>query len=177
MAIRRVSAGRGRGGQVTINLVGGGVIRLIDESYNANPAAMRAAFSVLGFLVPANHKAGQGTSKGSHKGRRVAVLGDMRELGYRGPELHAALADDLLAAAPDAVFTVGPLMGELRVRLPDAMCAGHGERSTDIAEQIAAELRAGDVVLVKGSLGTNMAPIIAAIEALGEPRRRVANGG
>jgi len=175
-AIRRVSAGRGRGGQVTINLAGGGAIRLIDESYNANPAAMRAAFSVLGFSVPANHGTGQRGGKGSHKGRRVAVLGDMRELGDRGPDLHAALAEDLLAAAPDAVFTVGPLMDELRIRLPDAMCVGHGERSTDIAEQIAAELRAGDVVLVKGSLGTNMAPIIAAIEALGEPHCRVANG-
>ena len=175
-AIRRVSAGRGRGGQVTINLAGGGSIRLIDESYNASPAAMRAAFAVLGFSIPAGDGSSTGSSTGSGQGRRVAVLGDMRELGDRGPELHAALAEDLLAAAPDAVFTVGPLMGELRARLPDAICAGHGERSSDIAEQVAADLRAGDVVLVKGSLGTNMAPIIAAIEALDEPRRRVANG-
>jgi UDP-N-acetylmuramoyl-tripeptide--D-alanyl-D-alanine ligase len=175
-AIRQVSAGRGRGGQVTINLAGGGAIRLIDESYNANPAAMRAAFSVLAFSVPTNHGNVQGIGKETHKGRRIAVLGDMRELGDRGPELHAALAEDLLAAAPDAVFTIGPLMRELRARLPDEMCAGRGERSIDLAEQIAAELRAGDVVLVKGSLGTNMAPIVAAIEALGKQRRRMANG-
>jgi UDP-N-acetylmuramoyl-tripeptide--D-alanyl-D-alanine ligase len=137
---------------------------------------MRAAFSVLGFSVPANHGSAQDTGKGSHKGRRIAVLGDMLELGDRAPELHAALAEDLLAAAPDAVFTIGPLMRELGVRLPGEMCAGRGEQSIDIAEQIAAELRAGDVVLVKGSLGTNMAPIIAAIEALGKRHRHMANG-
>jgi UDP-N-acetylmuramoyl-tripeptide--D-alanyl-D-alanine ligase len=175
-AIRQVSASRGRGGQVIINLAGGGAIRLIDESYNASPTAMRAAFSVLGFSASANHGSARGAGTGSPKGRRIAVLGDMRELGDSGPELHAALAEDLLAAAPDAVFTIGPLMRELCARLPDEMCAGRGERSADIAEQIAAELRAGDVVLVKGSLGTNMRPIIAAIEALGKPRRSMANG-
>jgi UDP-N-acetylmuramoyl-tripeptide--D-alanyl-D-alanine ligase len=74
------------------------------------------------------------------------------------------------------VFTIGPLMRQLGVRLPGEMCAGRGEQSIDIAEQIAAELRAGDVVLVKGSLGTNMAPIIAAIEALGKRHRHMANG-
>jgi UDP-N-acetylmuramoyl-tripeptide--D-alanyl-D-alanine ligase len=163
-AIRRVSAGRGRGGQVDIALAGGGSLRLIDESYNASPAAMRAAFSVMGLC-------------GSRaEGRRIAVLGEMRELGEQGTDLHAGLADDLLAAAPERVYTVGPLMRALRARLPRSIRGEHGDVSTDIAARIASELLPGDVVLVKGSLGTNMAPIIAAIEALAEPRRLVANG-
>jgi UDP-N-acetylmuramoyl-tripeptide--D-alanyl-D-alanine ligase len=163
-AIRRVSAGRGRGGQVMVTLAFDGSLRLIDESYNASPAAMRAAFSVLNLSQPVD------------EGRRIAVLGDMRELGTRGTDLHAGLADDLLAAVPDKVFTVGPLMRALRARLPRDLRGVHGDVSTEIADQIASELRSGDVVLVKGSLGTNMAPIIAAIEALAEPRRLVVNG-
>ena len=163
-AIRSVSAGRGRGGQVTVPLAFGGSLRLIDESYNASSAAMRAAFSVLEISEPID------------EGRRIAVLGDMRELGSRGTDLHAGLADDLLAAAPDKVFTVGPLMRALRARLPRDLRGVHGDISTEVADQIASELRPGDVVLVKGSLGTNMAPIIAAIEALAEPRRLVVNG-
>lgn len=163
-AIRRVSAGRGRGGQLDIALAGGGTLRLIDESYNASPAAMRAAFSVLGL------------ARAGVEGRRIAVLGDMRELGARGTDLHAELADDLIAASPDKIYTVGPLMRALRARLPRSIRGQHGDVSADVAERIAAELGAGDVVLVKGSLGTNMAPVIAAIEALAEPRRLVVNG-
>lgn len=163
-AIRGVSAGRGRGGQLDVALPGGGSVRLIDESYNASPAAMRAAFSVLALARPGD------------AGRRIAVLGDMRELGGRGMDLHADLADDLLSAAPDRVYTVGPLMRALRTRLPTALRGVHGDTSGDVAEQIARDLVDGDVVLVKGSLGTNMAPIVAAIEALAEPPRLVANG-
>jgi UDP-N-acetylmuramoyl-tripeptide--D-alanyl-D-alanine ligase len=163
-AIRDVSAGRGRGGQLDVALPGGGSVRLIDESYNASPAAMRAAFSVLALAQP-----GDG-------GRRIAVLGDMRELGARGMDLHADLADDLLSAAPDRVYTVGPLMRAMRTRVPTSLRGAHGDTSVDVADQIAADLVDGDVVLVKGSLGTNMAPIVAAIEALAEPPRLVANG-
>jgi UDP-N-acetylmuramoyl-tripeptide--D-alanyl-D-alanine ligase len=163
-AIRRVSAGRGRGGQVDIDLASGGAFRLIDESYNASPAAMRAAFAVLAMTPP------------SGEGKRIAILGDMRELGSRGTDLHAELADDLLAASPDRIFTVGPLMRALRARLPRAIRGVHGDASSEIADAIAAEIGPGDVLLVKGSLGTNMAPVVAAIEALAEPRRLVVNG-
>ncbi len=163
-AMRGISAGRGRGGQIDVLLPDGGSLRLIDESYNASPAAMRAAFSVLGLTQPGD------------RGRRIAVLGDMRELGDRGEDLHAGLAEPLLAAAPDQVHTVGPLMRALRSQLPEHLRGAHGDASTDIAEGLAGDLRAGDVVLVKGSLGTNMAPIVAAIEALAEPPLLVANG-
>lgn len=167
-AIRGLSAGRGRGGQVTVALASGGTVRLIDESYNASPAAMRAAFAVLGFCKPASGC------------RRIAVLGDMRELGESGPRLHAELGEDLLAAAPDLVFTAGPLMRELCAVLPNGVLASHDDVSAEIADAVANELRDGDVVLVKGSLGTNMAPIVAAIEALADlpdlPRRVAVNG-
>ncbi|MBM86727.1 MAG: UDP-N-acetylmuramoylalanyl-D-glutamyl-2, 6-diaminopimelate--D-alanyl-D-alanine ligase [Rhodospirillaceae bacterium] len=163
-AIRPVSAGRGRGGQITINIAGGGSVRLIDESYNASPAAMRAAFAVLAMTKPRD------------TGRRIAILGDMRELGESGPGLHASLAAELLAARPDLVFTVGPLMRSLRNELPKSLIAPHAQASTDLVECVAQELRDGDVVLIKGSLGTNMAPIVGAIEALAESWPIVVNG-
>ena len=153
-ALGPVMAGRGRGGQVTIDIASGGSVCLIDESYNASPAAMNASFAVLRMARP--HAAG----------RRIAVLGDMLELGRYSHELHAGLARPLLEAGPDLVFTAGPLMRSLRERLPGPICACHGEGADDIAAAVAAALRDGDVVLVKGSLGTGMAPIVRAIEAL-----------
>ena len=164
-AIRPVSAGRGRGAQVRIPLADGGAVLLIDESYNASPAAMRAAFRVFADTCP-----GSG-------GRRIAVLGDMLELGAVGCRLHAELARDLLEAGPDAVYTIGSLMRRLHERLPASLAAAHADASTDIADPIAADLRDGDVVLVKGSLGTNMAPVIAAFEALSPSEGGHAGGG
>ena len=153
-AIRSVVPGRGRGAQLSVALAGGGSIRVVDEAYNASPVAMRAAFRVL-----ADARPGPG-------GRRVAVLGDMLELGPAACRMHAGLADDLMAAGPELVFTVGPLMQALRVRLPPGVSAGHAETSAGIVEDVLATVRDGDVVLVKGSLGTNMSPVIAALEAL-----------
>ncbi len=163
-AIRGVTADRGRGGQVTIALAKGGSVRLIDESYNASPTAMRAAFAVLRLTEPTTG------------GRRIAVLGDMRELGARAGCLHAELAGDLVDTGVDLVFTVGPLMRALRARLPEAVRSLHGETSTDIAGPVAEVLRAGDVVLVKGSLGTHLAPVVTAIEALSTPLHRLVCG-
>ncbi len=153
-AIRSVVPGRGRGAQLSVALAGGGSIRIVDEAYNASPVAMRAAFRVLAGARP-----GPG-------GRRVAVLGDMLELGSFACRMHAGLVDDLMAAGPELVFTVGPLMEALRARLPAGVSAGHAETSTGIVEDVVATVRDGDVILVKGSLGTNMSPVIAALEAL-----------
>ena len=96
--------------------VSGGQALLIDESYNANPASMRAAISVLG-------QAGIGT-----RGRRIAVLGDMLELGPSGPELHAALAESLRANGVDLVFCCGPLMRSLWEALPSNLRGGYADR-------------------------------------------------
>ena len=83
LALGSFGAPKGRGARHRLSLPGGGKVTLIDESYNANPASMRAAIALLGQAEPAR------------QGRRVAVLGDMRELGPAGPELHAGLAADL----------------------------------------------------------------------------------
>jgi len=153
-ALASVGPSRGRGARLEI-VTEGGPITLLDESYNASPPAVRAALAVFAGIEPRAH------------GRRVAVLGDMRELGDAAAEAHAGLRDAVVEAKPDRVFLVGPEMTALRRVLPAGMVAAHGDRSEDIAEAIAASLGPGDVVLVKGSLGTNMKPIVQAIEALG----------
>jgi UDP-N-acetylmuramyl-tripeptide synthetase/UDP-N-acetylmuramoyl-tripeptide--D-alanyl-D-alanine ligase len=152
-ALPRLQPLKGRGQRVKIPMAGGS-IELIDESYNASPAAMRAAFQVLAQTRPASG------------GRRIAVLGDMRELGETSRLLHADLAPDLKAARADLVFTCGPLMEWLHVSLPDAMRGSHAPDSQALAPAVVDAVRAGDVVLVKGSLGSRMAPIVEALRAL-----------
>ncbi len=142
----------GRGARHRID-IGGEPFTLIDESYNANPASMRAAIALLGAAEPA---AG---------GRRIAVLGDMLELGDGAPDLHVGLAEPLVAAPADLVFTVGANMARLRGALPAAMRAGHAARAEDLVAPVTAAVRAGDVVMVKGSLGTGLAPIVAALKS------------
>src|SRR4029077_3261539 len=111
-------------------------------------------------------------------GRRIAVLGDMRELGTTSPRLHAELASPVVAANVDLVLTCGPLMNELQMALPRDLRGGHAKDSESLIPAVLATVRPGDVVLVKGSLGTRMAPIVAALLALeadDRPQRR-ANG-
>lgn len=139
----------GRGRKRMIPLEGGGEALLLDESYNANPASMRAALALLGQMP----------------GRRVAVLGDMLELGERGPELHAGLARDALAAGVARVFACGPLMAGLFDALPGEVRGLHARESAALAGPVRAALRPGDVVLVKGSLGSRMGPVVEALTA------------
>jgi len=157
---------KGRGQRVKIGLAAGS-FEIIDESYNASPAAMRAAFQVL-----AQAKPGPG-------GRRIAVLGDMRELGETARLLHADLATDLKSSRVDLVFTAGPLMEWLHAALPDAMRGRHANDSQSLVPPVVDAVHAGDVVLVKGSLGSRMAPIVDALRALDRPAAtlpRAANG-
>jgi len=157
---------KGRGQRVKVKLAGGS-IEIIDESYNASPAAMRAAFQVL-----AQAKPGAG-------GRRLAVLGDMRELGETARLLHADLAPDLKTARVDRVFTAGPLMEWLHATLADEMRGEHAAESQGLIPHVLAAVRPGDVVLVKGSLGSRMAPVVEALRALERPAEslpRAANG-
>ncbi|HYC12945.1 MAG TPA: UDP-N-acetylmuramoylalanyl-D-glutamyl-2, 6-diaminopimelate--D-alanyl-D-alanine ligase, partial [Stellaceae bacterium] len=93
-------------------------------------------------------------------GRRIAVLGDMLELGAEAVELHAALAEPIALAGVDLVFTVGPHMRELDHALPARRCGGHAETSAALVPILAGALRSGDVVMVKGSLGSRMAEIV-----------------
>jgi UDP-N-acetylmuramoyl-tripeptide--D-alanyl-D-alanine ligase len=141
----------GRGERTMLQLDGGEAL-LIDESFNANPASMRAALAVLGSLeMPPG-------------GRRIAVLGDMLELGPEGPDLHRGLADPVAASQADMVFAVGPLMRNLVEAVPAALVSAHTPASADIVDRICAEIRPGDAVMVKGSKGTRMTPIVQALK-------------
>jgi UDP-N-acetylmuramoyl-tripeptide--D-alanyl-D-alanine ligase len=152
-ALAQLSPVKGRGARRRIQLARG-AFTLIDESYNASPVAMTAAFDVLSRTDP-----GVG-------GRRIAVLGDMRELGDAAGGLHAALAEPLKAAGIDKAYLVGPHMRRLWERLPAGLRGKWSETSDPMAAAVAAAVRAGDVVMVKGSLGTRMAPIVEALDAL-----------
>ncbi|UUX49095.1 UDP-N-acetylmuramoyl-tripeptide--D-alanyl-D-alanine ligase [Nisaea acidiphila] len=166
-AIREVSAKAGRGKQEEIAFDDASLL-LIDESYNASPASVTAALDVLSMTKP----------KGA--GRRIAVLGDMLELGDRAEFLHLDLLAKVCGSA-DLVFTVGPMMDQMIRNLPPMLVGGHGATAEEVAPMVAAELEDGDVVLVKGSLGMGMAPIVAAIRALPENQktapRNAAYGG
>ena len=151
-ALADFAAPAGRGARREI-AVAGGTVTVIDDSYNASPTSMRTAFAMLAETEPA---AG---------GRRVAVLGDMLELGRDAETLHAALALELERAAIDVVHTAGPLMAALHAALPRARRGRHAGDAEALADGLAAALRGGDVVLVKGSRGSAMDKIIAAIAA------------
>ncbi|HXP31035.1 MAG TPA: UDP-N-acetylmuramoylalanyl-D-glutamyl-2,6-diaminopimelate--D-alanyl-D-alanine ligase [Stellaceae bacterium] len=143
-------AGRGRRHKLALR---GGTVELIDESYNASPASMRAALAVLGAIVPETG------------GRRIAVLGDMLELGAASPLLHAELVDPLSEATVDLVFTVGRDMRTLYEALPQERRGGHAATAEEMAETLAQRLRPGDVVTVKGSFGSGMRAVVARLLA------------
>ena len=130
-----------------------GDVEVIDESYNANPASMAAAMELLGKAEP------QGG------GRRIAALGDMRELGPESAALHKALARNIAAARADLVFLCGPNMRALWDALPKKNRGHYGETSTELAPEMMRSLKKGDVVLVKGSFGSRMSVIIEALRA------------
>jgi UDP-N-acetylmuramoyl-tripeptide--D-alanyl-D-alanine ligase len=142
----------GRGAR-TVLQAGDGSILLIDEGYNANPASMRAAIAVLGAVSRANYP------------RRIAVLGDMRELGEGAEAYHLGLADPLALSEVDVVFACGPHMQKLYEMLPAARRGAWVPESEALVPHVTEALQPGDVVMVKGSLGTRMAPIVAAIKA------------
>ncbi|MEX2618044.1 MAG: UDP-N-acetylmuramoyl-tripeptide--D-alanyl-D-alanine ligase [Alphaproteobacteria bacterium] len=148
-ALTDVSPPKGRGSRTNVRLDGGSFL-LIDESYNASPASMRVAFDVLG----------------TAPGRRIAVLGDMRELGPQAPELHAGLAESITGNNIDLVFLAGENMAHLAAALGHDRCAAHGSDSAAILPIVRDAIRPGDVVMVKGSFGSNMAPVVAALAAL-----------
>jgi len=151
LALSDMKAPVGRGERATLELPGGQVL-LIDESYNANPASMRAALALLG----------QAPVQGL--GRRIAVLGDMLELGTEGPALHAELADVVRASAVDLVYCAGPLMKSLWDALPSERRGGYAENSAALEREVLGAVTAGDAVMVKGSLGSRMAPIVKALK-------------
>ena len=156
-ALADFHAQKGRGERVTLTR-DGGAFTLIDESYNANPASMRAALTLLGAAKP-----GPG-------GRRVAILGDMLELGAEGANLHADLAPSLEKNRVDLLIGAGPLTKALIERAPNSTRTLWGATSADIAAAALEEMRPGDVVMVKGSNGSRMGPIVAALRGRYAPK-------
>jgi UDP-N-acetylmuramoyl-tripeptide--D-alanyl-D-alanine ligase len=157
LALAGLQPAAGRGTRIALELRSGTAL-LIDESYNANPASMRAALALLG-------QADIGA-----RGRRIAVLGDMLELGAAGAELHRGLAEPVVAHGVDLVFCCGPLMRELYEALPSGRRGGYAETSAALESQVLGVVAPGDALMVKGSLGSRMAPIVSALERL-YPRR------
>ena len=141
----------GRGVRQTL-VVPGGEVTLIDESYNANPASMAAALSVLGRATIGPH------------GRRIAVLGDMLELGPTSDELHAGLNDAIKADHIDLVFCCGPLMRNLWDGLSTGKRGGYADSAAGLEAQVLAAIRSGDAIMIKGSFGSKMKTIVAALE-------------
>ncbi|MGL5167926.1 MAG: UDP-N-acetylmuramoylalanyl-D-glutamyl-2,6-diaminopimelate--D-alanyl-D-alanine ligase [Afipia sp.] len=151
LALAQLKPAAGRGVREMLTLTEG-TATLIDESYNANPASMKAAITVLG-------QASVGP-----RGRRIAVLGDMLELGAAGPDLHRGLNEAIKANNIDAVFCCGPLMRNLWEALPSAKKGGYADSSAALEQQVVAAIGAGDAIMVKGSLGSRMKLIVAALQ-------------
>lgn len=151
LALAQLKPAAGRGVREVLTLAEG-TATLIDESYNANPASMKAAITVLG-------QAGVGP-----RGRRIAVLGDMLELGVAGPDLHRGLNEAIKANNIDAVFCCGPLMRNLWEALPSTKKGGYADSSATLEQQVVAAIGAGDAIMVKGSLGSRMKLIVVALQ-------------
>ena len=131
----------------------GGAVTLIDESYNASPAAMRAALAVLATTEP------------RMGARRIAVLGDMLELGEASESLHRDLVEPLAAARVDRVFLVGEAMAALHAILPEAKRGGLWHCAEDVVPELIRFLKPGDVVTVKGSRVVGVGHIVERLQA------------
>ena len=148
LATMEAEKGRGRRYRLAKD---GGWFTLIDESYNANPASMRAAISLLQDAEPHGH------------GRRIAVLGDMLEMGEHSPAVHAGLAEPLVAAAIGTVWLGGPDMAALRDALPEGIETEYRETADALAAHALEAVQPGDVLVVKSSKGTGFSRIVAAL--------------
>jgi len=122
---------------------------VIDESYNANPASMAAALGVLGGVMP------------ERAGRRLAVLGEMREMGARSVDLHAGLAEAVVAAGVERAILVGPAMAPLADALKRRIAVRHLDNAGQVADAL--DLAADDVLLIKGSNGVGLGAVVAAL--------------
>jgi UDP-N-acetylmuramoyl-tripeptide--D-alanyl-D-alanine ligase len=149
-ALQSFSPQKGRGERFLLPMADGPAT-IIDESYNANPASMRAALALLAATKP------------GPKGRRIAVIGDMLELGPKAAAMHAELAADLSASKVDLLFGAGPLTRALFEAAPASMRAAWTERSSELTDEVARTLRGGDIAMIKGSNGSRMGPLVAAL--------------
>jgi len=146
LALAELGGLAGRGARRMI-AVGDGEALLIDESYNANPASMRATLAVL-----------------AHEpGRHVAVLGEMRELGEASADYHVGLAEPIVAARVEMALLVGEAMAPLARALDGRVAVVHVADAAAALDRLAAMLAPGDAVLVKGSNGVGLSRVVAAL--------------
>ncbi len=157
-ALRYFHAPQGRG-QKTDLATRAGQFTLIDESYNANPTSMSAAFNVLR------------DTPISGIGRRIAVLGDMLELGPESDDLHRDLAEAISVNNIDIIFCAGPLMQKLFDALPKVKQGVWKQTSSELCPHILDIIRAGDAVMIKGSNGSRMGQIVTALKEQFAPRQ------
>lgn len=134
-----------------------GGIRLIDDAYNSNPTSLSAGLATLARLTG---------------GRRVAILGDMLELGPDEMAMHSAMADDPAMGAVDLVHLAGPRMAALYKALPER-CRGHyAETAAELAERVTELVTSGDILLVKGSKGSRISTVVDALRRVGTSGER-----
>ncbi|GAB5445584.1 UDP-N-acetylmuramoyl-tripeptide--D-alanyl-D-alanine ligase [Gymnodinialimonas sp.] len=148
--------GRGQRERIQLSRTDDIAIELIDDAFNANPASLAAGLDVLAAITP------------ERGGRRIAVLGDMLELGEDAEQMHADVADLASMQAVDVVHTCGPLMSHLHAALPGAKQGAHEETAQDLCRAVPRRLRPGDVVLVKGSKGSRVSLVVDALRKLGQ---------
>ncbi|MEQ9143742.1 MAG: UDP-N-acetylmuramoylalanyl-D-glutamyl-2,6-diaminopimelate--D-alanyl-D-alanine ligase [Parvibaculaceae bacterium] len=156
LSLASITAPKGRGARHVVNAPDRSFL-VIDESYNANPASMRAAIATLA------------SAEVDPRCKRVAVLGDMLELGEDSADMHRNLAYAIDEAGIDLVFACGPLMKNLYEALPKAQRGAYAPTSRDLMNDLVPVLSDGDAVMVKGSLGSRMGLIVEGLLSLNEP--------
>ncbi|WP_341760346.1 UDP-N-acetylmuramoylalanyl-D-glutamyl-2,6-diaminopimelate--D-alanyl-D-alanine ligase [Candidatus Endowatersipora endosymbiont of Watersipora subatra] len=150
LALSHFTALKGRGKRYPIDYKDKSFI-LIDESYNANPASMQSALKLLGLLKPKN------------SGRRIAILGDMLELGPHSSQFHADLAVSVQENLIDKVFLVGSKMRVLRDSLQGKISCKHVEKIECVITLVRVEIHSDDVLMVKASLGMRFSLLVDAL--------------
>jgi UDP-N-acetylmuramoyl-tripeptide--D-alanyl-D-alanine ligase len=149
-ALATLQPEKGRGARHRL-AIGSGTFVLIDESYNANPASMRAAIALLKDTVL------------PEGGRRIALLGDMLEMGESTSEIHAGLAGLLVEAGITDIWLAGEEMSHLRDALPDSSRVEYRLMVDELKEFALGAIAAGDVVMIKSSKGTGCGRIVSAL--------------
>lgn len=149
--LSKLGAQAGRGASFEVRLEEGGRARILDDSYNANPVSMASAIATLGRHQPAG------------KGRRLAVLGEMLEIGETSAERHRELAAQLAAAGVSEVVGVGAMMEHMIAALPSSVSGTLVRAPEKALEALAGRLRDGDVVLIKGSNASGVHKVVASL--------------
>ena len=164
--------GRGTAEEIHLDAARSGeYFDLIDDAFNANPTSMTASLEVLASRDP-RHGIGR-----ISKGRRIAILGDMLELGTDELKLHAALADDPSMGEIDVVHCVGPRMRSLFDALTDEQRGHWVEKPEKLVKDLSRIVDSGDVVLLKGSKGSKVSTLVDALRKLGQRKSKDENEG